>query len=147
MKADLAWEIGETEHALRRYFNRRVHQLGVTRAQWRVLVVLGREPGLKQVALAERLDIEPITLSRIVDRLEQSGLVARKPDPADRRAWRLELTAEAAPLRAQLIELANEMASEAFEGLAPDEIARLRAQLASVRGRISEQEEARRAVA
>ena len=147
MKADLAWEIGETAHALRRYFNRRVHQLGVTRAQWRVLVVLGREPGLKQVALAERLDIEPITLSRIVDRLEQSGLVARKPDPADRRAWRLELTAEAAPLRAQLIELANEMASEAFEGLAPDEIARLRAQLASVRGRISEQEEARRAVA
>jgi len=147
MKADLAWEIGETAHALRRYFNRRVHQLGVTRAQWRVLVVLGREPGLKQVALADRLDIEPITLSRIVDRLEQSGLVARKPDPADRRAWRLELTAEAAPLRAQLIELANEMASEAFEGLAPDEIARLRAQLASVRGRISEQEEARRAVA
>jgi len=147
MKADLAWEIGETAHALRRYFNRRVHQLGVTRAQWRVLVVLGREPGLKQVALADRLDIEPITLSRIVDRLEQSGLVARKPDPADRRAWRLELTAEAAPLRAQLIELANEMASEAFEGLAPDEIAKLRAQLASVRGRISEQEEARRAVA
>lgn len=147
MKSDLAWEIAETAHALRRFYDRRVQQLGVTRAQWRVLAVLGREPGLKQVSLAERLDIEPITLSRTIDRLQQAGLVTRRPDPADRRAWRLELTKAAEPLLAKLVELANEMAGEAFDGLAPDEVTALRAQLASIRSNLCERDETRKAVA
>jgi DNA-binding MarR family transcriptional regulator len=98
----LPFEIGETAHALRKAFDRRAVGLGVTRAQWKVLFRLDRHPGLRQIELADMLDIEPITLSRIVDRLEESELVERRADPSDRRAWRLHVTAGAQPLIAKL---------------------------------------------
>src|SRR5690349_3740419 len=98
----IPFEIGETAHALRKAFDRRATGLGVTRAQWKVLFKLNRAPGLRQVALADMLEVEPITLSRIVDRLEENGLVERVRDPADRRAWRLQLTEAAQPLIAKL---------------------------------------------
>jgi len=63
------------------------------------------------------LDIEPITLSRIVDRLEEAGLVQRVADPADRRVWRLHVTAQAQPLIEKLRLIADEMISEAFAGI------------------------------
>ena len=77
----LPFEIGETAHALRKAFDRRAVGLGVTRAQWKVLFRLDRQPGLRQIELADMLDIEPITLSRIVDRLEEAGLVERAAIP------------------------------------------------------------------
>src|SRR5215212_1664623 len=98
----IPFEIGETAHALRRAFDRLAVGLGVTRAQWKVLFKLTRMPGLRQVELADKLEIEPITLCRIVDRLEEAGLVKRTRDPADRRAWRLDVTDKAQPLVAQL---------------------------------------------
>src|ERR1044072_7398549 len=73
---DLPFQIAETAHALRKSFDRRASVLGVTRAQWKVLLRLTRMPGLRQVELADMLDVEPITLSRIVDRLEGVGHVA-----------------------------------------------------------------------
>src|SRR4051794_41894729 len=85
----LPFEIGETAHALRKAFDRLAVGLGVTRAQWKVLFKLTRTPGLRQVELADMLDLEPITLCRIVDRLEEANLVERVRDPDDRRAWRL----------------------------------------------------------
>jgi MarR family transcriptional regulator for hemolysin len=129
-------EIGETAHALRRAFDRRAATLGVTRAQWRVLVRLSRQPGLRQVDLADCLDVEPITLCRIVDRLEEAGLVERQRDPSDRRAWRLELTAKAEPLVEKLRTLATGLSSEAFAGLNPAEIETMRNALATVRDNI-----------
>src|SRR4051812_50170078 len=84
----LPFEIAETGHALRKAFDRRAVGMGVTRAQWKVLFKLTRRPGLRQIELADMLDIEPITLSRIVDRLEEAGLVERAADPADRRGGR-----------------------------------------------------------
>ena len=74
---DLLFEINETARAVRRAFDQRAAEVGVTRPQWRVLARLKRESGLRQVELAERLDMEPITLCRIVDRLEEAGLVER----------------------------------------------------------------------
>ena len=68
------FEVGETAHAMRKAFDRRAVGLGVTRAQWKVLFKLTRFPRLRQVELADMLEIEPITLSRIVDRLEDAGL-------------------------------------------------------------------------
>jgi DNA-binding MarR family transcriptional regulator len=130
---ELAWELAETSRTLRRHFDRRASALGVTTAQWRALAWLGHEPGLKQVELAERLDVEPITAGRIVDRLEESGLVLRKPDPVDRRVWRLFLTDEAMPIRERLTSLADEMAVRAFDGLSIDEIEAMRAKLALIR--------------
>ena len=113
----LPFEIGETAHALRKAFDRRAVGLGVTRAQWKALFRLERQPGLRQIELADMLDIEPITLSRIVDRLEESGLVERVADPADRRAWRLHVTSQAQPLIEKLRRVADEMIAEAFAGI------------------------------
>jgi DNA-binding MarR family transcriptional regulator len=107
---------------LRKAFDRRAVGLGVTRAQWKVLFRLDRNPGLRQIELADMLDIEPITLSRIVDRLEESGLVERRADPTDRRAWRLHVTAAAQPLIAKLRAVADGMIAEAFAGIDPKDI-------------------------
>jgi DNA-binding MarR family transcriptional regulator len=144
---ELAWEIAETSRMMRRYYDRRASALGVTSAQWRVLAWLGREPGLKQVELAERLDVEPITTCRIVDRLEEAGLVERQRDPDDRRAWRLMLTAKAEPIVIGLRSLAEQMGSEAFAGLGQDEIDAMRAKLARIRDNINSREEPRRVTA
>ena len=129
----LPFEIGETAHALRKAFDRMAVGLGVTRAQWKVLFRVERQPGLRQVELADLLDIEPITLSRIVDRLEEAGLVERVADPADRRAWRLHVTATAQPLVEKLRAVADEMISEAFAGIDPEEIEITRKVLARAR--------------
>ena len=144
---ELAWEISETSHVLRRFYDRRVAELGVTRAQWRVMLVLGRQPGMKQVELADRLDVEPISACRIIDRLEEAGLVQRQRDPADRRAWRLSLTARAGPLREKLGELAEEMSLEAFEGLEGEQLETMRAALARVRDNIMGRGDARQVTA
>jgi DNA-binding MarR family transcriptional regulator len=129
----LPFEIAETAHALRKAFDRRAAGLGVTRAQWKVLFRLSRHPGLRQIELADMLDIEPITLSRIVDRLEEAGLVERLADPADRRAWRLHVTTVAEPLVAKLRALADDMTSEAFAGVDVQDIEIARQVLGRVR--------------
>jgi len=128
-------EIGETAHALRKAFTRRACSLGVTGAQWKVLFKLKRKPDLRQSELADLLDIEPITLSRIIDRLQEAGLVERAPDPADRRAWQLHITAKAQPVVEKLQAVADEMTAEAFEGIDPADIATTRRVLAQVRER------------
>lgn len=144
---ELAWQIAETSHAMRRFYDRRVAQLGVTRAQWRVIAILGHNPGMKQVELADRLDVEPISTCRIIDRLEEAGLVERQRDPADRRAWRLALTPKAEPIRARLSELAEEMSLEAFAGLSAAEIDTMGAALARVRDNIARRDDARQVTA
>ena len=138
---ELAWNISETAHALRRLYGRRAQSLGVTRAQWRVLEHLALEPGLKQVELAERMDVEPITLCRIVDRMEEAGLVERQRDPADRRAWRLALTEKSGPLLDQLRAMAEGLAAEAFDGFADDEVTALTNLLARIRANVTAIEE------
>ena len=129
----LPFEIGETAHALRKAFDRRAVGLGVTRAQWKVLFKLTRYPGLRQIELADMLDIEPITLSRILDRLEEAGLVERSADPADRRAWRLHVTTKAKPLIEKLQAVGAELVDQAFAGIDPDQIQITRNVLARVR--------------
>src|SRR5215212_9117367 len=115
----IPFEIGETAHALRRAFDRRAVGLGVTRAQWKVLFKLTRMPGLRQVELADMLEIEPITLCRIIGRLEEAGWVERARDPADRRAWRLEVTQQAQPLIEKLKGVGSELVKEAFAEIDP----------------------------
>jgi MarR family transcriptional regulator, transcriptional regulator for hemolysin len=144
---ELAWEIGETSRMMRRYYDRRASALGVTSAQWRLLLRLSREPGLKQVELAERLDVEPITACRIVDRLEEAGLVERQRDPEDRRAWRLVLTGKAQPILERLRALAEEMSGEAFAGMSVEEIEAMRGKLARIRENVCRAEAAQKGVA
>ena len=129
----LPFEIGETAHALRKAFDRLAVGLGVTRAQWKVLFKLTRMPGLRQVELADMLDLEPITLCRIIDRLEEAALVERARDPEDRRAWRLHVTATAQPLIAKLQAVGDELVAHAFAGIDRADIELTRQVLARIR--------------
>jgi DNA-binding MarR family transcriptional regulator len=140
---DLLFEINETARAVRRLFDQRASAVGVTRAQWRVLARLKREPGLRQVELAERLDMEPITLCRIVDRLEEAGLVERKTDPSDRRAWLLELTAKADPVVKELRSVARGIAEEAMDGISENELRDLQGRLTAIRTNVARSSEQR----
>lgn len=133
----LVWDIGETAHALRRAFDRRAAELGITRAQWRVLAHLDHQPGQRQVDLAERMDIEAISLCRIVDKLEEAKLVERRRDPTDRRAWQLYLCDCAAPLVTKLHALAEGFSADVFADLDPAEIERARVLLGSIRNNLS----------
>ena len=129
----IPFEIGETAHALRKAFDRLAVGLGVTRAQWKVLFKLTRRPGLRQVELADMLDLEPITLCRIVDRLEEAELVERSRDPDDRRAWKLHVTTKAQPLIEKLQAIGAELVGEAFAGIDPKDIETTRKVLAQAR--------------
>ena len=131
-------EIGETAHALRKAFTRRAASVGVTGAQWKVLFKLTLKPGLRQTDLADLLDIEPITLTRIIDRLQEAGLVERTPDPSDRRAWRLHVTEKAEPVVGKLRAIADEMTADAFAGIDPHKIEVTRQVLAQVRERVGQ---------
>ena len=102
---------------LRGNFNRRVQVLGLTQAQCRVILHLSRNEGIQQVALAEILEVQPITLARLLDKLEAAGLVERRRDPSDRRAFCLSLTASAHPLLEQIWSLAGETRAAAINGL------------------------------
>lgn len=133
MLTDLVWDMAMTAKTLRMAFDRRAQALGVTRAQWKLLLWLSKMPDTRQVDLAEKLEIEPITVSRQLDKLTQSGLVERVPDPNDRRAWRLRLTAKAEPLLAQLKEIGEAITEEAFAGYGQKDAESLRALMARVR--------------
>jgi DNA-binding MarR family transcriptional regulator len=107
----------DTARLLRRDFDRRTRCVGLSRAKWSVLAHLSRNEGIRQAGLAEILDISPITLTRHLDRLEQEKLVERRPDPDDRRAYRLYLTDEAVPVLEMLRELSERTRSLALGGL------------------------------
>ena len=123
----------DVSRRLRKRFDRRARALGLTRAQWRVLVHLAPRQGLNQSGLAEILEVESITLGRHVDRLEETGWLERRPDPGDRRAWRLFLTDKARPTLDRMEALAIKTQEEAMAGLSQDERSRLLALLLSMK--------------
>jgi DNA-binding MarR family transcriptional regulator len=94
MSIEIGYRLADNSRQLRRLFDERVRSLGITGPQARLLLSLARNPNQNQAFYAERLEIEPITLTRIVDRLEEAGWVERQPDPTDRRARILQLTAK-----------------------------------------------------
>ena len=103
----------------RYWFDARARTIGTTRAQWRVLIMLSRIETPTQSELAELLDVERITLCRMVDRLAEAGLVERRADPSDRRVWRLYLTERAAPLVEELGAIADEMEENILAPIVP----------------------------
>jgi MarR family transcriptional regulator, transcriptional regulator for hemolysin len=114
---ELAFALYDTARLLRTYSDHRARELNTTRAQWAVLSRLQRCEGAKQNELAEALDLAPITVGRLVDKLAAADLVERRDDPADRRAHRLYLTEKAAPALRELAALAEDMMRRALAGL------------------------------
>jgi DNA-binding MarR family transcriptional regulator len=108
----------------------------MTRAQWAVLVRLQRREGVNQSELAEALDLAPITLARLIDKLSAGGLVERRDDDTDRRANRLYLTEKATPTLEKLGALGEEMLGKALAGLGADQIAQLTAGLERIKANI-----------
>src|SRR5262249_51144045 len=117
--------IHDVSRLMRKRFDRRAHSMGLTRAQWSVIAHLHRNEGVNQSTLADVMDVQKITLARLVDRLEQRGWVERRPDPMDRRANRLFLTEKVAPAWERMRELAGEVFTEAMSGLAQEDQDRL----------------------
>jgi MarR family transcriptional regulator for hemolysin len=118
---------------LRTYADEKTGRLGITRAQLTVLARLDRFEGLKQSELAEMLDLQPITLTRLLDRLCAGGLIERRPDPNDRRANRLYLTPAARPLLERLAKLGEELMATALAGVDRAAVERMAAELAAMK--------------
>lgn len=136
-KDSLAFLLNDAARLLRRRFDGRARALGVSRAQWQVLFALSRQEGSNQTSLADYLEVETITLCRMVDRLADAGLVERRADPADRRAWRLFLTDAAHPLLDQLRQVGEDVVEGALAGIPEAQRAVMREGLSQVRSNLS----------
>lgn len=117
--------VADVARLMRRAFQQRLEGRDLTYAQARALVWLARRQGLRQVDLAEQLEIQPITLARLVDQLAEAGLVERRADPADRRAYRLYLTRAAAPRIAEIRAIGDAIREDALAGLSRTEATRV----------------------
>jgi MarR family transcriptional regulator for hemolysin len=114
---EFAFILNDVARLLRTYADQKARKIGMTRAQWAVLVRLDRTQGLKQCELADILDVQPITLTRQLDRLCHNGLIERRADPTDRRVKRLYLTPAAKPLLDRLGDLGEELLGTALAKL------------------------------
>ena len=130
---EMLFLISDVGRLLRTYADQKARQLGMTRAQWAVLLKLERHEGAQQSELADFLEIQPITLTRLVDRLCDNGLIERRPDPNDRRAKRLYLTPAARPLLDRIEGQVEELAEKVLAGVDPAAVGVMLTQLGLAR--------------
>ena len=114
---DLMLLLHDVARLLRTRFDQRARARGMTRAQWVILARLNAQPGLSQIEMASLLEVEPISVGRLIDRLESRALVERRPDPADRRVWRLHLLPSAQPILDEISKTREVLGAELFEGV------------------------------
>lgn len=129
-------QLHDTARLLRRDFNRRAQKLGLTQTQWQALCVLSNNEGINQAALADLLEVQPITLGRLIDRLESTGWVERRNHPTDRRAITLYLTPKAEPILNQMSKLAEETRNLALQGVSDSELDQVMRILEHIRGNL-----------
>ena len=125
--------LNDAARLMSKRFGQRARAFGLTRAQWQVLAYLARNEGIQQSALADMLEIEPITLVRILDRLEDAGFLERRRHPGDRRAWQLFLQPKTHAVLETMLEMGKATSEEAMEGLSEPERALLIRCLETVR--------------
>lgn len=130
---ELLFMISDVGRLLRTFADQRARTMGMTRAQWSVLLRLERNEGLIQADLAEVLDIQPITLTRLIDRLCDNGLVERRPDPNDRRAKFLFLTPAARPLLDRITSEIEDLSETILAGVEPAAVDTMMSQLGVTR--------------
>jgi len=133
VRREIAFTIMDVARLLKTYADQRARQFGISRAQWAVLIRIERCEGLKQSELAELLDLQPISLTRLLDRLADNGLIERRADPNDRRANRLYLKPAAKPLLGRLTELGGDMMETVLEGLDVKSAERMLKQLVTMK--------------
>lgn len=136
LKRQLVAQLIETSRLLRNYIDHRAKGRGTTRAQWIVLFRLRQQEGLSQVDLADVLELQPISLVRLLDRLVEHKLLERKPDPADRRANRLFLTPKGRQLVDDLDSLRDAIAADVLDDIPEPAIEATLATLVEMKARI-----------
>lgn len=136
--ASFGFLLSDISRMLRKDFERRVAHLGLTLTQWRAIAQLARQEGINQATLADRLEVSPISLTRMIDRMEKAGWVERRPDPADRRAVSLHLTRKVQPLLESMYEAGAEANETALRGISRDARGRLQRALEQVKGNLRE---------
>jgi DNA-binding MarR family transcriptional regulator len=104
-----------------RYFEQHADELGMTLSHAKVLVYLSRNEGCTQARLAELCDTDPMTLVRVLDRMEKDGWLERRPDPTDRRAYRIFLKPASNPVLAEITRIGDKARGEALSGLSTEE--------------------------
>src|SRR3954451_14383154 len=129
----LLFTLGEVQRLVRAYADKAAARYGITRAQWAVLAKVEGAEGLKQTELAEQMEMQPITLTRLVDRLCDHGWIERRSDDSDRRVNRLYLRKAARPLLAKLGGLRSELTATALEGIDPSDAQRLLGHLDTIK--------------
>jgi DNA-binding MarR family transcriptional regulator len=135
----LGFLIGDVTRLYRREFDRRAAHLGLTRVQWRALRRIARIEGLTQAGLAEDLELAPIAVGRVLDRLEKAGFIERRPDPADRRCWRLHLAPGSAKVMNGVDRIATELREEVFAEIAASDLQAAERVMATLKSRLSGQ--------
>jgi MarR family transcriptional regulator, transcriptional regulator for hemolysin len=133
----LGFVVNDVARLIRKLFEQMAKGSGLTRAQWQVLAYLRRNDGIRQGALAEILELEPISLSRVVDKLEAAGFVERRPDEKDRRSKRLHLKPGAHPVLEDMMRIAAACRGEALQGIADRDVAELMQTLQKMRANLS----------
>jgi MarR family transcriptional regulator for hemolysin len=119
---DLLFLLNDVGRLLRVDADKRARSHDMTRAQWGILIWLERQPGISQKELAELLEVEPITVARLVDRLERRGMVERRPDPRDRRIWRLHLLLPAHLVLREINQQRSDIAAILTSGIDDDNL-------------------------
>ena len=114
----LGFLVNDLARLLRRNYDRRLQSLGLTQAQWRAIAHISRNEGMNQSELADRLEVQAITLTRLIDRMQNSGWVERRSHPSDRRAVQLYLTGKCQPILEEMQSRAAETLREALAGIA-----------------------------
>jgi DNA-binding MarR family transcriptional regulator len=122
-KSQFGYTIADIQRLLRRVFDRRAGDLGLTRAQWMALSRIERAEGLTQTELAQELDMETIAVGRVLDRLQAAGFVERRADPDDRRCWRLYRAPKSDEVMAGMKVIAGQLREEVLAGVDPDDFA------------------------
>jgi MarR family transcriptional regulator, transcriptional regulator for hemolysin len=125
--------LGEVQRMMRAYADKEAARYGITRAQWAVLAKVERNEGMKQSELAEQMEMQPITLTRLIDKLCDNDWIERRGDDSDRRVNRLFLRKAARPLLAKLGGLRSELTATALEGISPTDAHRLLSQLEMIK--------------
>jgi DNA-binding MarR family transcriptional regulator len=130
---NFVFTLAEVQRLLRAYADKQAGRHGITRAQWAVLAKVERCEGMKQTELAELMEMQPITLTRLIDKLCDNGWLERRSDDSDRRVKRLYLRKAARPLLGKLAALRSEITATALAGISPVDTHRLLAQLDTIK--------------
>ena len=131
--ANFLFTLGELQRLIRAYADKEAARFGITRAQWAVLAKVERSEGMKQTELAELLEMQPITLTRLIDKLCDAGWIERRSDATDRRVNRLYLRKAGRTLLGKMSGLKSELTATALEGINPADAHRLLTQLEQIK--------------